>query len=141
MQNNSVNSSISGATALKLDEHFEVNETQDSSLDIQEETIVQNNNEEEFLNTHENNSFENEINIEPSFDEIMFEPDSIDHVHLNEEPILSPGEEYTPKLFSEEVVLSENNISFSEPEQKLFNQESNQEENFEIPAFLRRQKF
>ena len=40
IQNNSVNSSISGATALKLDEQFEVNEEQQSSLNIQNEAVV-----------------------------------------------------------------------------------------------------
>jgi hypothetical protein len=55
--------------------------------------------------------------------------------------MLSKDEEHTPKLFSDETSENENNTSVLEPEQKLFNQENNQEEDFEIPAFLRRQKF
>ena len=53
-------------------------------------------------------------------------------------------EEFTPKLFSE-------NLSSETPElteqleddntEQLFDQEKNEEEDFEIPAFLRRQKF
>jgi cell division protein FtsZ len=143
MQNNSVNNSINGATALKLDEQFEVDEAQKSTLNIQEETIAQNTNEEQFLNTLENNSFENEINIESSADKNLFELDSIEQMPSpsNEESTISLEEEYTPKLFSEETFLSDNNISSSESEQKLFDQENSQEEDFEIPAFLRRQKF
>jgi cell division protein FtsZ len=142
MQNNSVNNSISGATVLKLDEEFEVNDVQQSSLNIQEETIIQNNTEEQFLNTPENNSFENEASTElvskASSNETQFELDSIEQ--------MSSEEEYTPKLFSDEIYTNEtssgedNNLS-SESEQKLFDQENSQEEDFEIPAFLRRQKF
>jgi len=142
--NNSVNNSISGATALKLDEEFEVGEAQQSSLDIQEEETVQNNNEDQFLHATENNSFEKETNIESSVDKSLFELDSIEQSPLNEELDPLGEEEFTPKLFSEESSLNENNTlssKSSELEQKLFDQENNQEEDFEIPAFLRRQKF
>ena len=148
MQNNSVNSSISGATALKLDEQFEVDEAQQSSLDtheenvnVQEKIIVQNNNEEQLLNTPENNSFESETNIEPPIKESFFELDSIEQVTSKEEPVMFTEEEHTPTLFSDENPSSENEAHSSEAEQKLFSQENNQEEDFEIPAFLRRQKF
>ena len=50
-------------------------------------------------------------------------------------------EEHTPTLFSDENPSSENEAHSSEAEQKFFSQENNQEEDFEIPAFLRRQKF
>jgi cell division protein FtsZ len=141
MHNNSVNSSISGATALKLDEQFEVEETQQSSLNIQEESVVQNNNEEQYLNMPENNSFENESNIDVSPDQDLFELDSIEKVISKEETTPFSEQEHTPKLFSEETSLNENNSSLSESRVKLFEQESTQEEDFEIPAFLRRQKF
>ena len=141
MQNNSVNSSISGSTALKLDEEFEVEEPQHSSLNIEEETMVQNNNEEQFLNTPESNSNEHETVEKVSSGETLFEGDTIEQTPLNEETALSSDEEYTPKLFSEEIISDENNNLSSETEQKLFDQENNQDEDFEIPAFLRRQKF
>ena len=141
IQNNSVNSSISGATALKLDEQFEVDELQQSSLNIQTESIVQNNKGKEFLETSENNYFEKETNIEVPTAEGQFEPDSIESMISNEESIFPSGEEHTPKLFSEEITLDDNNTSLPESEEKLFAQENNQEEDFEIPAFLRRQKF
>ena len=148
IQNNSVNSSISGATALKLDEQFEVGEAQQSSLNteeknlnFQEETIVRDNSEELSLNIAKNNSFENEKTLETSPSESLLEFDTEEMASINEDSILSSEKEYMPKLFSEENSLNENNISDSEPEHKLFEQDNNQEEDFEIPAFLRRQKF
>jgi cell division protein FtsZ len=141
MHNNSVSSSISGATALKLDEQFEVDEVQKTSSNIQEEKIIQNNYEDQFLDTTENNSFENDISIELPSNETSIESNSIEQVFSNDEVITSSEEEYTPKLFSEDNTLGENKNCSSELEQKLFDQESNQEEDFEIPAFLRRQKF
>ena len=54
-------------------------------------------------------------------------------------------EEYTPKLFSEDnndENIEENSLSDdNRREDKLFNQDTHEEEDFEIPAFLRRQKF
>jgi len=140
-QNNSVNSSISGATALKLDEQFEVDEAQQSSLNIQEEAIAQNNSEEDFLNTSKKNSFESETNIEESSDKTLIESDLNEEMFSNEEPILHSDEESTPKLFFEDVSSDENSTPSLETGQKIFDQENNQEEDFEIPAFLRRQKF
>ena len=141
IQNNSVNSSISGSTALKLDEQFEVEESQHSSLNIEEETMNQNNNEEQFLNTPENNSNERGTVDKVSSSETLFGLDTIEQMPLNEENALTTDEEHTPKLFSEEIISDENNNLPSETEQKLFDQENNQDEDFEIPAFLRRQKF
>ena len=55
-------------------------------------------------------------------------------------------EEYTPKLFSEEQSFeeeteAENNELVGSDSEQLFDQDSNSEEDFEIPAFLRKQKF
>ena len=56
-------------------------------------------------------------------------------------------EEQTPKLFSEEqdFHLEESSAETREEENKesdqLFDQDLNEEEDFEIPAFLRKQKF
>ena len=55
-------------------------------------------------------------------------------------------EEYTPKLFSEErdheseEIISDTN-SESKDTGQLFGEDVNEEEDFEIPAFLRKQKF
>ena len=63
---------------------------------------------------------------------------------------ISTEEDYSPKLFNEDVQEvsgeSESLNSNTEPkeeENKLFNQEVqiDEDEDFEIPAFLRRQKF
>ena len=61
-------------------------------------------------------------------------------------------EEHTPQLFSNENETSiENSLDDSngnlndshgdEHTERLFDQDSNEEEDFEIPAFLRKQKF
>ena len=54
-------------------------------------------------------------------------------------------EEYTPKLFSEEQSFQEDteetNESIENESEQLFDQDINEEEDFEIPAFLRKQKF
>jgi hypothetical protein len=66
------------------------------------------------------------------------EKNSDDNINSNIE------EEYTPKLFSDddqskvEDNLEEDRETNTE---KLFDQETNEEEDFEIPAFLRKQKF
>ena len=52
--------------------------------------------------------------------------------------------EYTPKLFSEEPIEEEkDNNLIDEPtdSKELFDHDNSEDEDFEIPAFLRRQKF
>ena len=54
------------------------------------------------------------------------------------------NEEYTPKLFSEEQhqeSIEKNDSVEDAREEQLFDQDNNEDEDFEIPAFLRRQKF
>ena len=74
----------------------------------------------------ENSNFKNEENTSISLNE-------------NEE-------EHTPKLFSEdqsyqsEEIAETNDQEYKDSEQ-LFDQDINEEEDFEIPAFLRKQKF
>ena len=65
--------------------------------------------------------------------------DSIDQVSETE-----TVEEHTPRLFSEENETSmEDSLANGNDTQseKLFDQDTNEEEDFEIPAFLRKQKF
>ncbi len=53
-------------------------------------------------------------------------------------------EEFTPKLFSDDNhIEDEKNLNESDGiyADQLFNQDSSEEEDFEIPAFLRKQKF
>ena len=62
--------------------------------------------------------------------------------------VIENQEEFTPQLFSEEVSNEENRETEEKEEldhsqdEKLFDQDVNEdEESFEIPAFLRKQKF
>ena len=53
-------------------------------------------------------------------------------------------EEHTPKLFSEENNQEEiqtKDTSEESTSEQLFDQDKDEDEDFEIPAFLRRQKF
>jgi len=61
--------------------------------------------------------------------------------------LVDNDEEYTPKLFSDEQnyeseeMISSSNDQDSSGSDQLFDQDINEEEDFEIPAFLRKQKF
>jgi cell division protein FtsZ len=145
--NNSYNTSI-GATALKLDDQLEVNTEEQRSLIIEQENINEsetatlNLNESNEENINENNKEVFSENIDKGIvKESLFEVDTIEEISSNSDTALTLDEEYTPKLFSEETTRSTDNNSLVTEEQKLFDQETNQEDDFEIPAFLRRQKF
>ena len=143
---NSTLSSIDGATALKLDESY--------ALDEQE----QNKSMESFENQMENqNCLEDLVDDEKSLSGfssgVSIESASyMENNNLTESPSTLPAsgandEEYTPKLFSEEkgsqtdeITEDKNNQENFDKEQ-LFDQDINEEEDFEIPAFLRKQKF
>ena len=148
---NSYGASISGATALKLDEQFEVGKEQEESLNTNNQI------EDSLSASHENRSkIENSLlnnDIAITQDELVI--NTVDYNNSEDETVHQENtenleadnysneqteEEYTPKLFSEEdqsLDRSEND----EKEHKLLDLENNQEEDFEIPAFLRRQKF
>ena len=136
--------SIEGATALKLDERYEINDEQNTSLNF-EATLDDQHSErapshEEMLNDipqgvsiesasymeSNNNTQEDADNTSETSDEII--------------------KEYTPRLFSEEQGFQQDTeFNVAEPikneTEELFDQEINEEEDFEIPAFLRKQKF
>ena len=132
--NNTYNTSISGATALKLDEQF------DTNTHSQSESFIEINKEPEIQS--EANEFESSISAsEVTSEETPFEIDSIEQSTASNEEPLSLDEEYTPKLFSDEGSNSDIENTSEIEEKKLFEQESTQEDDFEIPAFLRRQKF
>jgi cell division protein FtsZ len=137
VSSNPFNASV-GATALKLEDQFEaitepqqLSETEQEPM-TQNETSLSLNEAEEVLSKNEG-----QITTEES----LFEVDSIEPVNSENETPLTLEEEYTPKLFSEESVLDEDKGSLPTDEQTLLDQEKNQEDDFEIPAFLRRQKF
>ena len=143
---NSTLNSIDGATALKLDESLELKDEpqndliNDTAHDLSEST--------ELTEQTENNL--NEVPSGISIESASYiENNNLDN---NQETLESKSyskeEEHTPQLFSEEHSheLDEGNIENSEQteherDQQLFDQDINEEEDFEIPAFLRRQKF
>ena len=142
---NTTFNAIDGATALKLDEKFEINEQEQNALinnidpnysDSKDESIPENienissgvsiesasymeNNNDNLTSTEENKNIEN------------YRSQNIEH-------------EYTPKLFTDESQAEKENDledTIHENSEKLFDQDINDEEDFEIPAFLRKQKF
>ncbi len=126
IEQNTINS-IDGATALKLDEQLEV-ETSPSSINDSPlvHDPVENVKSSQDPSTQgisiENASYiENNLEIENKADNVRVD------------------KEYTPKLFSEDNSYKdeEDNIQ----NDKLFDQNLSDDEEFEIPAFLRKQKF
>ena len=72
---------------------------------------------------------------------------SVNHQIFSQEKNLAKedlDEEFTPKLFVEDqnqIETKEPDLENEEEPDKLFEQDVNEDEDFEIPAFLRRQKF
>ena len=118
-------SSIDGATALKLDEQLEIDttppETNDSSLaqDTLEDKKINQDSNSMGISIENASYIENNLEVENNLENSNIE------------------EEYTPKLFSEDNKVEEKDIQ----NERLFDQNSTDEEEFEIPAFLRKQKF
>ena len=133
-QNNAINL-IDGATALKLDENFEVSEQINPNNDLTNQRIEsQENAKKDYLNFQEtkgvsieNTSYIEENNIDTLKDKNVFNEDEAD----------------APKLFSEEKVDKNDNANHAVDINsiKMFESEDEIEEEFEIPAFLRKQKF
>ena len=141
-------SSIDGATALKLDESFQLDkQEQDNSINYTENQSV-NEGLEGTSNENEriSNDFSEGISIESASymesNNNLTESEKSTFSHENNE------EEYTQKLFSEENEYQSEENSLEPNEQannneseQLFDQDDSEEEDFEIPAFLRKQKF
>ena len=147
IEQNVVNS-IDGATALKLDQTYEIKNNEEQNALI-----------ESFESDEENKIAEETSAVSASPDEIpagvsiesasyMEHNDNINH----EDPLHQNNtsneknfiEEYTPKLFSDEqnqVDVETKDVSEENTTDQLFDQDTNEDEDFEIPAFLRRQKF
>jgi len=143
VENNTINS-IEGATALKLDESYQLDEEQSNSI-----REFENENLNEDLNMNQIDHSQKITENIPSG--VSIESASyIENNNLENEQnssLLDSEEEYTPKLFSEDknFVTDENTENFENHEnnntEQLFDQDTNEEEDFEIPAFLRKQKF
>ena len=125
-------SSIDGATALKLDEQIEIKTSDDKNQGaLMNQKIVESNNDNFNLNAN-GLSIENASYIEENLD-------------VNKDK-LDTDTEFTPKLFSEDVKQDSNNSieeeNFYKPEdENLFEPGVSDDDDFEIPAFLRKQKF
>jgi cell division protein FtsZ len=135
---------IDGATALKLDENYEVNEEQNSSINNFENRIENNQSENVVTNDETVNDIPSGVSIESAsyMENNINVKESSDNISTTNDII----EEYTPKLFSEEQSLQEESEvethEYNENESdELFDQDTSEEEDFEIPAFLRKQKF
>jgi len=144
VDNNTLNS-IDGATALKLDEGYELNEEPNAAIDFENTLDNQQlestpSNEEALNNIPSGVSMENAAYMENSINDVQ---ENISNNPTSSRDII---EEYTPKLFSEEQSFQEeteveNNDLTDNESAQLFDQDTNEEEDFEIPAFLRKQKF
>ena len=133
-QNNAINL-IDGATALKLDENFEVSEQIKPNDNLSNQRIEsQENVKKNHLDLQEakgvsieNTSYIEENNLDSNKDKKVFNEIEAD----------------APKLFSEEKADTNDNVDLADDINsiKMFESEDEIEEEFEIPAFLRKQKF
>ena len=146
-EHNIVNS-IDGATALKLDENYEIKNSEEQSVIIDSyESNEENKLAEQSLNhLEEKNEIPNGVSIESaSYIENKVDINVQDNSNLaNNQTRENTEEEYTPKLFSEDhgnYNFDNEVTSAGKKEEELFDQDTNEDEDFEIPAFLRRQKF
>jgi cell division protein FtsZ len=137
---NTTFNSIDGATALKLDEKFEINE-QEQNLSL--------NNIEQSLSEPETNNSSLEINEEAIPNGVSIESASYiensnenslnqddENININTDHSPNNEEEYTPKLFSDDSQShTQNDLENSDENhsEKLFDQDTNEEEDFEIP--------
>ena len=130
IDNNTINS-IDGATALKLDESFEIKDESQQAI-VKESTSSLNENLTTGVSIESASYIEN--NLDENKEILEIHEQSNDEVH-------------SPKLFSDEQSYdtTTNNTEKDEREKyqtdQLFNQDIHEEEDFEIPAFLRKQKF
>ena len=142
VENNTLNS-IEGATALKLDESYQLDEQQSNSIgEIENESLNEDLNMDQIDQTQKiTDNIPSGVSIESA--------SYIENNNLESEQNSSPldiEEEYTPKLFSDDQKhLYDESVDISKKEQtesdQLFDQDIDEEEDFEIPAFLRKQKF
>ncbi len=144
VENNTFNS-FNGATALKLNEEFEIeknNHNPDIANIYENETETETRNESSLQTSNSLNDIPNGVSIESaSYIESSSENSSTNETaNLNND---SREDEYTPQLFSNENDLENDtdHNEYSEETKELFDQDVNDEEDFEIPAFLRKQKF
>ncbi len=136
-ENNTLNS-IDGATALKLDESYQIDEEQCNLNNFDNKNLVENLDQSE----RPTDKIPEGVSIESAS---YIENNSIEKNETSQLNI-EDQEEHTPKLFSDDQShQSDESLKTHAPEgeetEELFDQDINEEEDFEIPAFLRKQKF
>ena len=147
LDQNVVNS-IDGATALKLDENYEIksiheqNATIDSFESIEENKILK----DATSNKNISDEIPDGVSIESASYMENNNDQANDHFSDQERNLEKPTNEksHTPKLFSEEPMQENQENKDYEHDHRsneLFDQDTDEDEDFEIPAFLRRQKF
>ena len=133
IERNTINS-IEGATALKLDEQLEIDTSPQKIDDVNDEKNMSENNKANQDISSQGISIENASYIENNLD-----------VGSTLESKKLFDEEYTPELFSKEKNnLKEDSLQIDDEHpqnDRLFDQDTTDDEEFEIPAFLRKQKF
>ena len=146
-------SSIDGATALKLDESYELEEQKldNSTYNVENQQSSQNFHQTLAENEQATDSLPSGVSIESASymeNNNLAEDDSNSSFFNNKdnESDINSDEGFTPKLFSEEQNHQSEEMSSDTNNQEndtgqLFDQDINEEEDFEIPAFLRKQKF
>ena len=145
-ENNTFNS-IEGATALKLDEKFEINDQEEQSII---NSLAQNTPEPESIKNSIYTPMDNGIPNGVSMESASYMENNNDTSYLTKDQNTDLNsssnneEEHTPQLFSNEneTQIDDDLVQTTDDHtEKLFDQDSNEEEDFEIPAFLRKQKF
>ncbi len=136
LENNTLGS-IDGATALKLDETYQIDEEQSNSFNNIEQNLE---NESSIVSSIGPENVVNNIPAGVSIESASY----IENNNLDESE--NSSDEYTPKLFSEEQNYQneeskEIKDQVDQDTEQLFDQDVNEDEDFEIPAFLRKQKF
>ena len=147
IENNTLNS-IDGATALKLDENYELEGQEFKNSLNYTENYPEHQNFDQTITETENvkDELPSGVSIESAS---YMENNNLADDQSNSATIEKSDfdEEYTPKLFSEEQnhqpeeTISSINDQDNYGSGQLFDQDTNEEEDFEIPAFLRKQKF
>jgi hypothetical protein len=142
---NNTLSSIDGATALKLDQSLQLNEEEQSDSFRNLENELENENLSGIDVDQIPNNIPTGVSIESaSYIENNNLEENNDKLEISEN---NNDEEFTPKLFSDEqsYQTEEHNLESDQKEnensEQLFDQDLNEDEDFEIPAFLRKQKF
>ena len=143
IENNTYNS-INGATALKLDEEFIANDNPNDQVENHSNIVADSISKEDLITQNESNAetaTTNDIASGVSFESASYIENNSENVI--EKKTSNNEEEFTPQLFCDDTETNEaNQDSENSHNNKSFDQDSHtDEEDFEIPAFLRKQKF